>query len=65
MKELDDVLPDLNERGLRFFAAREAQSAGYGGIAAVSWATERPAADAIVRQPQQTGLTLTFRSARF
>jgi len=47
------LAPLRDERGLQFFAACEAQSAGYGGIAAASWATERPAADAIVRQPQQ------------
>jgi hypothetical protein len=33
------VSPHLDERGRRFFAAGEARSAGYGGIAAVSRAT--------------------------
>jgi hypothetical protein len=33
------LLPQLDERGRRSFAAAEAQSAGYGGIAAVSRAT--------------------------
>ena len=33
------LLPHLDERGRRVFAASEARSAGYGGIAAVSRAT--------------------------
>ena len=33
------LLPHLNERGRRLFAATEARAAGYGGIAAVSRAT--------------------------
>ena len=36
---LTALLPHLDERGRRSFAAAEAQSAGYGGIAAVSRAT--------------------------
>jgi len=33
------LLPHLDERGRRSFAASEARSAGYGGIAAVARAT--------------------------
>src|ERR1700742_2220649 len=42
------LLPKLNERGRRSFAAAEAQAAGYGGIAAVSRVTGI-AASTIVR----------------